>query len=71
MITKQSKTSGVYLIIFFKNHTDLHIKKATPAGGFFFVDQQLFRKIDDLHTEMFYLALSYFLRGLPLKYRRR
>ena len=71
MITKQSKTSVVYLIIFFKNHTDLHIKKATRRGGFFLVNQQLFRKIDDLHAEMFYLALSYFLRGLPPKYRRR
>ncbi len=71
MATKQSKTSGVYLIIFFKNHTDLHIKKATRRGGFFFVNQQLFLEVDDLDAEMFYLALSYFLRGLPLKYRRR
>ena len=71
IITKQSKTSGVYWIIFFKNHTDLDIKKATLPGGFFLVNQQLFCKTDDLHAEMFYLALSYFLRGLPLKYRRR
>ncbi len=71
MTTKQSKTSGIYLIIFFKNHTDLPIKKATRRGGFFLANQQLSLEIDDLHAEMFYLALSYFLRGLPLKYRRR
>ena len=33
-------------------------KKATPRGGFFL-------------SKMFYLASTYFLRGLPPKYRRR
>ncbi|KZR84573.1 hypothetical protein PMIT1342_00032 [Prochlorococcus marinus str. MIT 1342] len=50
----------MYLIIFFKNHTGLAIKKATPAGGFFLVNQQLFRKIDDLHVEMFLPGIELF-----------
>ena len=47
MITNQSKSSVVYLIIFFKNHTDLAIKKATPAGGFFDVQVSVIFKEDN------------------------
>ena len=50
-------------------------KKTTSHGGGFFVvgDGDCFsnQHIINLCLKMFYLASSYFLRGLPPKYRRR
>jgi hypothetical protein len=54
-----------------QDQNDVSIKKATQRVAFSWQTNNTHHEIDDLYLEMFYLALSYFLRGLPPKYRRR
>ncbi len=53
-------------------HAEKKGKKKPPLRVAFFLEvERLNRFKCSASLKMFYLALSYFLRGLPPKYRRR